>query len=315
MLTAGQAIRPTVLAAGFKGALFVTGLFEARINPSRIVSYRQDRDESDSFNRLVELCRYHGLAVEENRHPRIDQDPLVFLVGWQFLLRHGLDRCVVLHDSLLPELRGFSPTVTALLLGSEVVGVTAMRPEEGADTGAICGRRRIQISPDAKLQTIMELQTRAMVDLAIEILRRTSNGTLVWQSQDQNAATHSLWRDQYDYFIDWRLSAPEILRHVRALGFPYEGAKGVLNDQVITIRQATVGPDLAFAIRNPGKLWQVDGQRALVVCGTGTLWIEDAFDRNGEPFRFEHLRERFLTADIAWVASFLRRTPDSGSGE
>jgi methionyl-tRNA formyltransferase len=210
-----------------------------------------------------------------------------------------------LHDSLLPQLRGFAPTVTAMLLGSEAIGVTAIRPDAGADSGPIYGSRSIKIAPGASLQSILESQVRGMVDLAIEIIQRATTGALTSRAQDHGAATYSLWRDDYDYFLDWRLSAADILRHVQALGFPYDGAKGVLNNQVVTIRRASIGPELVFALRNPGKLWQVEGRRALVVCGSGTLWIDDARDDNGAAFHFSSLRARFLTADTAWIAPFV----------
>jgi methionyl-tRNA formyltransferase len=299
------AVRPTVLAAGYKGPLFVAGLLEAGINPHRIVTYRQPGDESGSFDRLMELGRDHGIDVEESWHPRIAEDRLVFMVGWQFLLRDTLDRCVVFHDSLLPQLRGYSPTVTALLVGSDAIGVTAFRPDDGIDTGPICGSRKIQIGPGESVDAVLERQTRAMVDLAVEVLNKAANGTLDWRPQDGDAATYSPWRDAFDYFIDWRRDASEVLRHVQAHGFPYEGAKGVLDDQVLTIVRASLGPNIEFAVRDPGKLWQIEGQRALVVCGGGTLWIEEARDTNGQPFHFKHLRRRFLTADTAWIAPFL----------
>jgi methionyl-tRNA formyltransferase len=305
-MKAGERICPTLLVAGFKGMLFVTGVLEAGITPLRIISYPQWGDKSDSFSQVVELGRRYGIRVEESRHPNIAEDSLVFLVGWQFLLREGLDRCVAFHDSLLPELRGFSPTVTALLLGLDVIGVTAIRPDHSFDSGPICGSRRINISQGLSIRAALELQSRAMVDLAIEILQRASNDTMVEQIQDQDAGTFSLWRDEYDYFIDWRSSASEILRLVQALGFPYEGAKGIIDNELVTVQQARLGPDPSFAIRSAGKLWQTDGRKALVVCGSGTLWIDEAFDGQGQPFHFQHLRARFLTPDTAWIATFLR---------
>jgi methionyl-tRNA formyltransferase len=89
------------------------------------------------------------------------------------------------------------------------------------------------------------------------------------------------------------------------LGFPYEGAKGVLNGEVLTIVQAAIGPDMSFTLHDPGKLWQIADRRALVVCGAGTLWIERAIDAAGNPYRFKSLRSRFLTADNAWITPFL----------
>jgi methionyl-tRNA formyltransferase len=304
---AEEIIQPTVLAAGYKGAVFVAKLIEAGIGLRRIVSYSQVGDQSDSFARLTALGQRHGIPVEDNRRPVVDDDRLVFLVGWQYLLGRGREHCVVFHDSLLPDYRGFSPTVTALLSGADSIGVSALLPDEGIDSGPICGRRKIHAPPGVTLQTVFDLQAAAMADLAVEILGHAAAGTLAGTVQEAAAATYSIWRDGYDFFIDWRLSAADVLCRVRALGFPYDGAKGVLNDQVVTIQQAALGPDLSFAIRDPGKLWQVAEQRALVVCGEGTLWIEMASDEGGRPFRFTNLRSRFLTADNAWITPFLRR--------
>jgi methionyl-tRNA formyltransferase len=305
-VTDRSSFRPTVLAVGYKGGLFVSGLLAAGVQPARIVTYRQDGDRSDAFDMMLAMARSGGITIEENHHPQLDRDPLIFVVGWQFLLHDGLDRTVVFHDSLLPKSRGFSPTVTAMLKSAEFVGVSAIRPAKGRDDGPILGSRTVSVPAASNLKSVLELQSRAMVDLAKEIIERTSHGNLVGTLQDEAQATYSLWRDAFDYFIDWRRSSEEILRHIQAHGYPYEGARGVLNDQLIMIQGARLGPDVAFAIRDPGKLWEIDGPRALVTCGTGTLWIEDARDVDGQPFQFRRLRSRFLTADTAWMRPFLR---------
>jgi hypothetical protein len=97
----------------------------------------------------------------------------------------------------------------------------------------------------------------------------------------------------------------ELLRTIRALGFPYEGAKTIMDGQLMVIREASLGEEVAFVIRDPGKLWRIEGRRALVVCGGGTLWIEDACDKNGAAVTFTQLRKRFLTPDTAWIAPYL----------
>lgn len=305
MQMAREKIRPTIFAAGYRGALFIAKILERGIRPLRIATYRQPGDKSGSFDRVVALARGYGIAVEDTRYPtvRID-DRLVLLVGWQFKLRDGLDRCIVLHDSLLPRDRGFSPTVTALILGSGVLGVSAIRPNEETDAGPVYGTRTFALPPGTLLRTAIELQAAATVDLALEILQQAGQ-TMIGRPQDNSSATYCLWRDRYDYFVDWRLTATEILRCVQALGFPYDGAKGVLNGEVLTIEHAEIGPDLTFTLRDPGKLWQIADYRALVVCGSGTLWIERASDVTGNPYRFKALRSRFLTADNAWITPFL----------
>lgn len=299
-------VRPTLLVAGLKGALFTAGLLEAGILPIRIFSYSQHGDRSDSCAKIRALAHAHGIEFNEDRHPQITQDRIVLIVGWQYLLPPPLRNCIVFHDSLLPELRGFAPTVTALLRGDGALGVTAIRADAEPDTGAVYGSRRFPINPDTDIETAFELTAAAMVELAADLLTTAADEPRLGREQDHQAATQSLWRDEYDYFIDWRKPAAEVLRYVLALGFPYGGAKGVIDGQAITIAKASIGPDIAFAIRDPGKLWRIQDRRALVVCGAGTVWVEEAYDAAGSPFRFMQLRKRFLTADTAWIASYLR---------
>ncbi len=296
---------PTLLVAGLKGALFTAGLLNAGIRPSRIFSYPQRGDLSHSCNKIRTLACAHDIKFDESRHPDISQDCIVLVVGWQYLLPPPLSNCIVFHDSLLPGLRGFAPTVTALLRGDSILGVTAARADIEPDTGPIYGSRRFAIDPDADIATAFELAAAAMVELATGILAKPADEPRALQDQDHQSATQSLWRDEYDYFIDWRKRAAEVLRWVRAVGFPYNGARGVIDGRVITIAKASAGPDIAFAIRDPGKLWRIEDRRALVVCGTGTIWVEEACDAAGVPYRFTHLRKRFLTADTAWIAPYL----------
>jgi methionyl-tRNA formyltransferase len=295
----------TVLAAGLKGLIFVRGLLQRGVRPHRVVTYAQAGEYSEADHELLELCQHANIEVELNRFPKIDNDNLVFLVGWQFLVDPEKANCIVFHDSLLPNLRGFSPTVTALIQGTQVIGVSAIRPEKLPDTGEICGTRTLEIGPEISIGTALELQTKAMIDLALEILERFATGKLSGERQDDKAATYSLWRDRFDYFIDWRRSATEVVRTVRALGFPYEGAQAIMDGQIMVIREASFGEEVRFAIRDPGKLWRVDGRRALVVCGSGTVWIEDARHKNGTAVHFGQLRRRFLTPDTAWIAPYL----------
>src|SRR5262249_41252840 len=155
-----------------------TKLIEAGIRPLRVATYQQVGDMSESFNAIVALAREHGIAAEDNRHPVVNEDDrLVLLVGWQFKLRDGLDRCIVLHDSLLPRDRGFSPTVTAWLVGSGTLGVSAIQPDEETDSGAIHGSRSVAVPPGTSLKIALELQATATVELALEILGAAATGT------------------------------------------------------------------------------------------------------------------------------------------
>jgi hypothetical protein len=46
-----------------------------------------------------------------------------------------------------------------------------------------------------------DLQTSAMIELAVELAEQAFRGDLKASSQDESAATYSLWRDAFDYLI------------------------------------------------------------------------------------------------------------------
>ena len=104
---------------------------------------------------------------------------LVMIIGWQFLLQDIDDRFVVFHDSLLPKLRGFAPTVSALIAGHRQIGVTAFKPLVGADSGPIFGQVALKIDYPITIRETYESLADCYVQLANDILDRWAQDTLL----------------------------------------------------------------------------------------------------------------------------------------
>ena len=88
------------------------------------------------------------------------------------------------------------------------------------------------------------------------------------------------------------MSAEEIGRFIDAVGWPYMGAKTVLQEREIRIDRVEPMPDLVFARRCPGKIWSLGGGRPEVICGSGMLRIVEARAQDGGPVEFTSLRVR-----------------------
>ena len=66
--------------------------------------------------------------------------------------RRNLKKIIILHDSYLPEYKGWAPTVNYLINGSKYLGVTAFQATNVVDTGGIYQQLRKKISyPNANL--------------------------------------------------------------------------------------------------------------------------------------------------------------------
>lgn len=282
----------TVCVAGFKGAATVTGLVAAGMAPTRIVCYPQKGDPSRSHETVEAVAAGCGARFECNATPTFGAEEWVMFVGWQYRVEAPNDRMIVFHDSLLPRYRGFAPTATALINGDPEIGVTAIRPVSGIDAGPMFGQRRWAVDYPITLRAAFEKQAAMTVDLAVELLARIRCGGPATVEQPHDRATYSLWRDEQDYFLDWTMPAEVIRRSVDALGFPLAGARTRVDGEEILVDAVRPADDLAFERRDVGKIWTIDPDGPVVVCGRGCLRVTAARRPNGGPFVFARLRSR-----------------------
>jgi len=262
-----------------------------------VSSYPLTGTQDDSFEKIREFCQQRKIHfVDRKKMTPIDTAgaEMVFVAGWQFLISDVDDRFVVFHDSLLPKFRGFSPTVTALILGEKTIGVTALRPNGECDQGPIYGQARVQVKYPMRIRDAYALLADAYASLAIDLIRKRSVGKIQKpRPQTSKNVSYSIWRNPADYRIDWNRPAVEIERLINAVGWPYMGAKSPLNGKLLTILSGVAIKDLAFEIRHPGKLWRVQTNQADVICGKGMLRITEAKTEDGAPYVFDKLRQRF----------------------
>jgi methionyl-tRNA formyltransferase len=282
-----------VCGVGLKGATFIEALLQKRISIGSIVTYPQPDDEARSFDRLRDLAQRLSIDLVETRHPVLRPENLSFLVGWQHLLSEVTGSTIVFHDSLLPRYRGFAPTVTALIKGDREIGVTALTPTGSMDEGPIIAQRAMAISYPIKIRTALELQAGLMAEIAGDIIEQWRGGRLTSTPQREENATFSIWRDDANYEIDWSNSADAVERFVDAVGHPYAGARTTVSPgETIRVLDVTPLADMRFEIRDVGKIWNLNGNRPVVICGSGMLRIDSCCREDGSEFSFQRLRAR-----------------------
>tara|TARA_R110000868_G_scaffold125913_10_gene332301 strand:- start:5343 stop:6242 length:900 start_codon:yes stop_codon:yes gene_type:complete len=283
----------TCAGVGLKANEYLRDLDALGVRPTRVVSYRQAMDQLSSFESIAAFCAEKSIPLEETKRPSFAPDELVFMVGWQYLIRDASQNLIVFHDSLLPKYRGFAPTVTAMINGESRIGVTALKPVSKVDAGPIIGQIATEVHYPMPIAEALRKQAQSMSKLTVEILGTIVNGMPAGAPQNEAEATYSLWRDGEDYWIDWSQPADRIARIVDAVGPPYEGARSLFSDEEIIIRAAQALPDLVFEIRQPGKVWKLEDGAPVVVCGQGLLKVIHAETPDGQTVRFDRVRSRF----------------------
>ncbi len=130
--------------------------------------------------------------------------------------------CINVHPSLLPNFRGASPVASAILAGEEFTGVSIMLMDEGLDSGPVLARAQIPISAQDNTGSLTAKLSLIGASLLGEVLLFWSRGELTPQPQDEAEASFCSAITKEEGEIDWRLSAVDIWRRVRAFN-PWPG--------------------------------------------------------------------------------------------
>ena len=179
--------------------------------------------------------------------------------------------CLNVHASLLPRWRGAAPIERALLAGDKMSGITIMQMDEGLDTGAMLNKETVQISATdnrLNLEEKLQIAGQAVLIRTLGDLEKYQSGATVQNDDDSNYAAKL---EKSEAFIDWRLSASEIDRQIRA-GIGRNPAYTVLNDQRLRILKGTVSGESYNA--KPGQIVESEKTHFTVRCGSGALDIQ-----------------------------------------
>ena len=253
--------------------------------------------ENDYSNDIEKLCTEYKInkVYRENFNPN-KMSNISIAISWNRLISTEKTKLIVLHESLLPKYRGFSPLVNQLINKEKTIGVTAIFADKKYDTGNIIIQKKINIKYPIKIQNAIEIVSKTYSEIIIELFNKIkSNITLESYKQNENNASYSLWRNYDDYFIDWSRSSSYILRFINSVSFPYDGAKTNLNDKIITIKNALLINDVKIENRQSGKVIFFDNNFPIVVCGKGLLKITEAYyqENNKSIFPLNKFRIRF----------------------
>ncbi|MCX7778787.1 MAG: methionyl-tRNA formyltransferase [Patescibacteria group bacterium] len=197
--------------------------------------------------------------------------------------------CLNIHPSLLPKYRGASPIQTTILNGDQESGVTIILMDEKMDHGPIIAKTRYQISNN-KITTPELTKTLAELggNLLIETLPQWIKGEINPLPQDHSQATYTRVIKKEDGKIDWRKSAEEIERMIRAYN-PWPGTYTYLKLQMTNYKLQTTpkfqNSKMLKIIkarvlktknqREPGAVFLTEKKELAIACRQDVLVLEE----------------------------------------
>ncbi len=173
--------------------------------------------------------------------------------------------CLNVHASLLPRWRGAAPIQRAILAGDATTGITIMQMDEGLDTGPVLLREAIPIGAKTTAGELTQQLAALGGRLIVQALEEVAGGRLRAEPQPADGATYASKLRREEARLDWRRSASELERQVRAFD-PWPGAYFEARGERIRVLAAEIQP-LAPAAE-PGTV--LDASLA-IACGNGAL--------------------------------------------
>jgi methionyl-tRNA formyltransferase len=205
----------------------------------------------------------------------LDSDLMIVVAYGLILPKTILDvprlGCLNVHASLLPRWRGAAPIERALLAGDKVSGVTIMQMDEGLDTGAMLDKESVVIAAtDNRIDLEEKLQIAgqtALIRTLGDLAKYQSEATI----QNDEDSSYAAKLEKSEAFIDWRLSAQEIDRQIRA-GIGRNPAYTILNNERLRILEGSVSVEDYDA--NAGQIVESKKVHFTVRCGSGALDVQ-----------------------------------------
>ena len=207
----------------------------------------------------------------------------IAVIGWQRLVPSWLIEATPrgvygMHGSALPLPygRGRSPMNWSIIEGRDRFSTHLIRYDAGADTGAVVDALRFDIGPWDTIRSLQHKNTIAQCRLLAQHLPAILRGDV--ETRPQSAHVAPSWyprRRPEDGGVDWRWTATEIDRLVRAVAAPYPGAFTFDGEQRIEIHVAApFDRQLDFGDAIPGTIVAVFTDGTFVVqCLQDTLYV------------------------------------------
>ena len=180
-------------------------------------------------------------------------------------------KCINVHGSLLPKLRGGAPIQYSILEDHRKTGITIMYMVKKLDAGDMISKVEVDILDSDNYESLHDKLSIAGRDLLKETLPNIFTGNIAPEKQDDSLATFARNILREDEKIDWNKSARQIFNQIRALD-PTPGAFTYLDENVLKIwNSEVVELEENYSAEKAGTIIKQDKKYIYILCGKNTV--------------------------------------------
>ena len=267
-----------ILAAGHQVALVLT---QPDRPAGRGMSLQASPVKKQALAAEIEVFQPVTLKerAAQERLRKVNADLMVVVAYGLILPQSALDiprlGCLNIHASLLPRWRGAAPIQRAILAGDSQTGVCIMQMDAGLDTGPVLHSGTATIVAE---DTATSLHDKLAVLGGRLIVEALAGGPWPALAQSNTGVTYAAKIEKAEALLDWRLSARQLDRQVRAFN-PFPGASFALAGTMVKVWKA----EISAGVGAPGVVLAADKRGVVVACGEeGSLCLTELQKAGGK---------------------------------
>lgn len=192
----------------------------------------------------IEVFQPENIRKEYDKIVELNPDIIITCAYGQIIPIEVLEcpkyKCVNVHASLLPKLRGGSPLHRAIIDGYPETGITIMYMAPGMDDGDIITQRSVKIEQTDNVGIIHDKLSVMGKELLLDTLPSIFEGTNSRTKQDPNEVTFAYNIKREEEKLVFNLTAQEVHNKIRGL-YPFPTSYTILNDEIIKVCESKVG--------------------------------------------------------------------------
>ena len=156
------------------------------------------------------------------------------------LLEYPKYKCINIHASLLPKLRGGAPIHKAIIDGYDKTGVTIMYMNVKMDSGDIIYQEEVKIEDEDNVGTLFDKLSILGSKMIIDVLPNIISGNINPIKQDETKVTYAYNISREEEKIDFDKTSREVFNHIRGLN-PWPVAYTILDSKKVKIYESKIG--------------------------------------------------------------------------
>lgn len=125
--------------------------------------------------------------------------------------------CINIHPSLLPRWRGAAPIQRTIMSGDKETGINIIKMDSGIDSGDVICEEKFSLNGNEIYSDLATKLSEMGAEILVKTLKNLRDGKVVLTKQDDTLATYAKKIEKAECEIDWKKSAEEIERKIRAL--------------------------------------------------------------------------------------------------